>query len=82
VEDHLKKFLKILEYLEMEHEDVIMNIFMQTLEGEAWILYKSLVAGSIRFGRGSGRHLWTSGEKGWTTIFSIGRVDKHTKDIK
>jgi len=33
--------------LEIEHEDVVMKLFVQTLEGDAHAWYKSLQAGSI-----------------------------------
>jgi hypothetical protein len=34
VEDHLNAFLKFVDDLEIEHEDVVMKMFMQTLEGD------------------------------------------------
>jgi hypothetical protein len=35
VEDHLNAFLKFVDDLEVEHEDVVMKMFVQTLEGDA-----------------------------------------------
>jgi hypothetical protein len=42
VEDHLNAFLKFVIDLEIEHEDVVMKMFVQTLEGDARAWYKAL----------------------------------------
>jgi hypothetical protein len=47
VEDHLNAFLKFVDDLEIEHEDVVMKMFMQTLEGDTRAWYKALPVGSI-----------------------------------
>lgn len=46
-EDHLEAFLKYVDDLEVEHEDVTMKMFLQTLEGNARIWYMALLARSI-----------------------------------
>lgn len=35
VEDHLNAFLKFVDDLDVKYEDVAMNMFVQTLEGDA-----------------------------------------------
>jgi hypothetical protein len=47
VEDHLTDFLKVVDDCEVEYEDVVMRMFVQTLEGDARIWYKSLPDASI-----------------------------------
>jgi hypothetical protein len=47
VEDHLADFLKVVDDCEVEYEDVVMRMFVQTLEGDARIWYKSLPDASI-----------------------------------
>jgi hypothetical protein len=45
--DHLVDFLKVVEDCEVEHEDVVMRMFVQTLEGNTRTWYKSLPGVSI-----------------------------------
>jgi hypothetical protein len=47
VDDHLTDFLKFVDDLEVEYEDVVMKMFVQTLEGDARTWYKSLPVASI-----------------------------------
>jgi hypothetical protein len=47
VEEHLDKFLQVVSDFEVEHEDVVMRMFVSTLEGEARAWYKSLPDASI-----------------------------------
>jgi len=46
VEDHVSAFLKFIDDLKVEEEDV-MKMSVQTLEGDARAWYKSLPANSI-----------------------------------
>jgi hypothetical protein len=43
VEDHLTDFLKFVDDLEVEHEDIVMKMLVQTLEGDAQTWYKTLL---------------------------------------
>jgi hypothetical protein len=43
----LTDFLKFVDDLEVEYEDVVMKMFVQTLEGDARTWYKSLPDASI-----------------------------------
>jgi hypothetical protein len=47
VEDHLAKFLQAVGDFDVEHEDVVMRMFVSTLEGEVRAWYKSLPDASI-----------------------------------
>jgi hypothetical protein len=47
VEDHLAKFLQVVGDFNVEHEDVVMRMFVSTLEWEAQAWYKSLSDASI-----------------------------------
>jgi hypothetical protein len=47
IKDHLNAFLKFVDNMEIEHEDVVMKMFLQTLEGDAQAWYKALQEGSI-----------------------------------
>jgi hypothetical protein len=47
VEDHLAKFLQVVGDFNVEHEDVVMRMFVSTLEGEARPWYNSLLDASI-----------------------------------
>eukprot|EP01018_Ginkgo_biloba_P005995 Gb_06784 [translate_table: standard] len=47
VDDNLAQFYNVVENMEIEYEDVVMKMFVQTLEGEARAWYKSLGAGSV-----------------------------------
>jgi hypothetical protein len=47
IEDHLVSFSKLLDDFQVEHEDVVMRMFVSTLEGEARTWYKSLPDASI-----------------------------------
>jgi hypothetical protein len=47
VEDHLASFSKSLDVFQVEHENVVMRMFVSTLEGEARTCYKSLLDASI-----------------------------------
>ena len=47
VEDHLDKFLQVVWDFNVEHEDVVMRMFVPTLEWEARAWYKSLPDASI-----------------------------------
>jgi hypothetical protein len=47
VQDHFTAFLKFVDNLEVEYEDLVMKMFMQTLEGDARTCYKSLPAACI-----------------------------------
>jgi hypothetical protein len=47
VEDHLASFSKLLDDFEVEHEDLVIRMFVSTLEGEARTWYKSLLNASI-----------------------------------
>jgi hypothetical protein len=42
IEDHLADFLKVVDDCEVEHEDVAMRMFVQTLKGDALTWYKFL----------------------------------------
>jgi hypothetical protein len=42
IEDHLAKFLQVVGDFDVEHEDVVMRMFVLTLEEEARAWYKSL----------------------------------------
>jgi hypothetical protein len=46
-EYHLADFLKLVDDCEVEHGDVVIRMFVQTLEGDARIWYKSLPNASI-----------------------------------
>jgi hypothetical protein len=46
-EDHLADFLQVVDDFDVEHEDVVMRMFVPTLEGEARAWYKSLPDASI-----------------------------------
>jgi hypothetical protein len=45
-EDHVNTFLKFIDDLEVEHEDVVMKMFVQTIEGDAREWYKPLPTNS------------------------------------
>jgi hypothetical protein len=47
IEDHLAAFSKLLDDFEVEHKDVVMRMFVSTLEGEAQTWYGSLPDVSI-----------------------------------
>jgi hypothetical protein len=47
VEDHLAKFFQVVDNFNVEHEDVVMRMFVSTLEWEARAWYKSLPDASI-----------------------------------
>jgi hypothetical protein len=47
VEDHLAKCLQVVGDFNVEHEDVVMRMFVSTLEWEARAWYKSLLYSSI-----------------------------------
>jgi hypothetical protein len=47
VEDHLAKFLQVVGDFNVEHEDVVMRMFVSTLEWEARAWYKSFPDASI-----------------------------------
>jgi hypothetical protein len=47
VEDHLDNFLQVVGDFNVEHEVVVMRMFVSTLEGEARAWYKSLPDASI-----------------------------------
>ena len=47
VNDHLDKFLQVVWDFNVEHEDLVMRMFVSTLEGEARAWYKSLPDASI-----------------------------------
>jgi hypothetical protein len=47
VEDHLADFFKVVDECDVEYEDVVMRMFVQTLEGDAQVWYKSLPDASI-----------------------------------
>jgi hypothetical protein len=47
VKDHLDKFLQVVWEFNVEHEDVVMRMFVSTLEWEARAWYKSLPDASI-----------------------------------
>jgi hypothetical protein len=47
VKDHLDKFLQVVWEFNVEQEDVVMRMFVSTLEGEARAWYKSLHDASI-----------------------------------
>jgi hypothetical protein len=47
IEDHFVDFLKVVDDFDMEREDVVMRMFVQTLEGDAQEWCKSLPIGSI-----------------------------------
>ena len=46
-EDHLAKFLQVVDDFDVENEDVVMRMFVSTLEGEALAWYKFLPDASI-----------------------------------
>jgi hypothetical protein len=46
-EDHLAEFSRVVDDFDVEHEDVVMRMFVSTLEGEARTWYKSLPDASI-----------------------------------
>jgi hypothetical protein len=46
VQDHFTAFLKFVDNLEVEYEDLVMKMFMQTLEGDAQTWYESLPVAS------------------------------------
>jgi hypothetical protein len=47
IEDHLTDFLKVMDDCDVEHEDVVMRMFVQILKGDGQACYKLLPAGSI-----------------------------------
>jgi hypothetical protein len=47
IEDHLAKFLQVVRDFDVEHEVLVMRMFVSTLEGEARAWYKSLPDASI-----------------------------------
>ena len=47
IKDHLDKCLQVVWEFNVEHEDVVMRMFVSTLEGEARTWYKSLLDASI-----------------------------------
>jgi len=47
VEDHLTQFGTIVENMEIEYEDIVMKMFVQTLEGDVRAWYKSLGVGTV-----------------------------------
>ena len=47
IKDHLDKCLQVVWEFNVEHEDVVMRMFVSTLEGEAQAWYKSLSDASI-----------------------------------
>jgi hypothetical protein len=47
IEDHLDKFLQVVHDFDVEHEVLVMRMFVSTLEGETRAWYKSLPDASI-----------------------------------
>ena len=46
LEDHVKKFMLGVRFLDVEHEDVVCRVFLYTFEGKASTWYFSLTAGT------------------------------------
>jgi hypothetical protein len=47
VEEHVASFYSYVDTLNIENEDVSMRVFVQSLDGESWKWFRSLVPGSI-----------------------------------
>jgi hypothetical protein len=47
VKDHIKKFMLTLQFMSVEHEDVVCHLFPYTFEGKSSTWYFSLSQGSI-----------------------------------
>jgi hypothetical protein len=47
IEDKLNAFFKFVNDLEIEHKDVVMKMFVKTLEGDVLAWYKAFPTGSI-----------------------------------
>jgi hypothetical protein len=83
VEDHLAKFLQVMGNFDVEHEDVVMRMFVSTLKGEARAWYKFLPDASID-GWGSFQEKfierWTNTQdiSFLCTVFSI--IKKHESE--
>jgi hypothetical protein len=47
--DHFLEFHEVMHHLGLHHEDVLMKMFMYSLEGETWEWFRSLLPSSISY---------------------------------